>query len=127
MREGWSIKAAGAALGVHPNKIPQAYYPALRKVCTLMLLDPRATWQDMNEMMVSLSNQWSIDAESASRGDEPRADCRSHTSSEMQPQEINRRGLMADGRLPRAVLHPKGVTTQRTNTRKPAAAVYITP
>lgn len=123
MREGWSIKAAGEALGVHPNKIPQAYYPALRKVCTLMLLDPRATWEDMNEMMASLSNQRSIDAVSASREDDTRAGKPSHTSSEdMQPQEINRRVLMARGRLPRAVLHPKGITTERTNTQEPAAA-----
>ncbi len=35
---------------------------------------------------------------------------------EMQPMEIHRRELMACGRLPRVVLHPKGVTKREAKS-----------
>lgn len=51
MNVGWSIKDGGAVLGVHPNKFPQAYAPAIRKVAMLMLADPLKTVIDLRVAM----------------------------------------------------------------------------
>jgi len=48
-RAGWSIKAAGAVLGIHPNKVTQAITPAFTKVAKLLLADPAATCIEMME------------------------------------------------------------------------------
>lgn len=51
MNLGWSIKEAGAVLGIHPKKIPQAIGPAKRKIAKLMLADPLRTFAMLYEEM----------------------------------------------------------------------------
>jgi len=43
MRAGWSIKEAGAVLGISPTKVTQSIEPAFAKVARLMLADPYTT------------------------------------------------------------------------------------
>lgn len=50
-RLGWTIKEAGAVLGVHPNKVPQALRPALEKVARLLVADPAKTLVDLTAVM----------------------------------------------------------------------------
>lgn len=46
---GWSIKSLGVVLGVHPNKVPQAWRPAIRKYALALLANPHLTLIDLTE------------------------------------------------------------------------------
>ena len=46
---GWSIKSLGVVLGVHPNKVPQSWRPAVRKYALALLANPHLTLIDLTE------------------------------------------------------------------------------
>lgn len=82
MRDGWSIKDAGAVLGIAPTKVPQAITPAFRKVARLMLADPYATQIELLSAMIAVR-------------------------AELDEREIDKLVAMHGGRIERSEVHPK--------------------
>lgn len=48
MNEGFTIKEAGAALGINPHKVMQSVRPAAIKIMRLLLADPAKTVRLLN-------------------------------------------------------------------------------
>ena len=100
MSSAFTIKESAALLRLKsPSKASQAMNPCWAKVAVHFRADPIRTLRAILDAIDMLDPP-----------DETELSIRQDLMDTMQPQEINRRELMAVGRLPRSVLHPKGAT-----------------
>ncbi len=104
MGAAFTIKESAALLRLKsPSKASQAMNPCWAKVAVHFRADPirclRAILDAVDQLDPPHETELSIRQELMA------------DMTTMQPQEINRRELMAVGRLPRSVLHPNGVST----------------